>query len=39
MIAPYLSYLAALAFNRASEAIEEGRRSVERVLPTIAEYL
>jgi NTE family protein len=39
MLTPQLRDLGILEFNRAEEAIEEGRKSVERILPSLAEYL
>ena len=39
MINARLSDVAVLEFNRASEAIEEGRKSVKRAMPSLAEFL
>lgn len=39
MLSPQLRDLGILEFNRAAEAIEEGRRSVKRALPVIKEFL
>jgi len=39
MLTPQLRDLGILEFNRAEEAIEEGRKSVKRILPSLAEHL
>ncbi len=39
MISPHLSHMSVLEFNRAKEAIEEGRQSAKRALPLLREYL
>ncbi len=39
MISPRLSHMSVLEFNRAKEAIEEGRRSTQNVMPMLREYL
>ena len=39
MIDPHLSHMSVLEFNRAEEAIEEGRRSAKKVMPLLREYL
>jgi len=39
MISPHLSHMSVLEFNRAKEAIEEGRRSAQSVMPLLREYL
>jgi NTE family protein len=36
VVAPRLAHLQMLDYHRAKEAIEEGRRAVERVAPTLA---
>ncbi len=38
-IGPHLSHMSVLEFNRAKEAIEEGRRSAQSVMPLLREYL
>lgn len=39
MISPHLSHMSVLEFNRAKEAIEEGRQSAQRAMPLLQEYL
>jgi NTE family protein len=39
MINPHLSHLSVLEFNRAEEAIEEGRKSAKRAMAVLREYL
>ncbi len=39
MIGPHLSHMSVLEFNRAKEAIEEGRQSAQRAMPLLREYL
>lgn len=39
MVNPRLGHMAVLEFNRAEEAIEEGRNAVKRVLSQLQEYL
>ena len=39
MISPRLSHMSVLEFNRAKEAVEEGRRSTLAVMPLLREYL
>ncbi len=39
MINPQLAHMSVLEFHRAAEAIEEGRRSVNTVMPLLQEYL
>jgi len=39
MISPHLSHLSVLEFNRAKEAIEEGRQSAKRAMPLLRDYL
>ena len=39
MINPYLGHMSVLEFYRAKEAVEEGRRATEAVMPLIREYL
>jgi NTE family protein len=39
MINPYLAHMTVLEFYRAKEAIEEGRRAAQAVMPMIREYL
>ncbi|ODR96405.1 hypothetical protein AUC69_14700 [Methyloceanibacter superfactus] len=39
LLVPRLAHVGLLEFNRAKEAIDEGRACVERALPTLREYL
>ena len=39
MLTPQIQGLGILEFNRAEEAIEEGRKTVERALPLLREYI
>jgi NTE family protein len=39
MISPRLSHMPVLEFNRAKEAVEEGRRSTQLAMPLLREYL
>lgn len=39
MMNPHLSHMSVLEFNRAEEAIEEGRQSAKRAMPLLREYL
>ncbi len=39
MIHPRLSHMSVLEFNRADEAIEEGRQAAKRAIPLLREYL
>ncbi len=39
MINPHLSHMSVLEFNRAEEAIEEGRQSAKKAMPLLREYL
>jgi NTE family protein len=39
MVNPYLGHMSVLEFYRAKEAVEEGRRATEAVLPLLREYL
>ena len=39
MISPHLSHMSVLEFNRAKEAVEEGRRSTQKAMPLLREYL
>jgi NTE family protein len=38
-VAPRLAHLSLLDFHRAKEAIEEGRRAVERVAHPLADFV
>ncbi len=39
MVRPRLAYMAVLEFNRAKEAVDEGRRAMQEMMPMLREYL
>ena len=39
MINPHLSHMSVLEFNRAEEAVEQGRQSAKKAMPLLREYL